>query len=70
MTMTYRARIAGLALLMALLAVAAGYAVNGWRGAFYVSLITFLLTASSCLFDRCTQSQQEKTIRRTPRGSR
>jgi cyanate permease len=70
MTMTYRVRIAGLAILLALLAVAAGYAVDGWRGAFYVALIAFLLAVSTYLFDRCTQPQQEKNTRHTRRGSR
>lgn len=69
MTMTYRARIAGLAILLAFLAVAAGYAVDGWRGAFYVALIAFLLAVSPCLVDRCTQSRPEKTTRRTCKGN-
>jgi hypothetical protein len=69
MTMTYRARIAGLAILLALLAVAAGYAVDGWRGAFYTALIAFLLAVSTYLVDRCTQSRQEKNAD-TRKGSR
>lgn len=70
MTMAHRIRIAGLPILLALLTVAAGYAVDSWRGAFYIALIVLLLAVSTYLFDRCTQSPQEKSARQARKGKR
>jgi uncharacterized protein (DUF58 family) len=69
MTTTHRARIAGLVILLASLAVAAGYAADRWRGAFYVALIAFLLVVFTYIFDRCTEPPQEKNARHA-KGSR
>jgi uncharacterized protein (DUF58 family) len=70
MTKTPRAKIAGLIILLASLAVAAGYAVDRWQGAFYIALIAFLLAVSGCLFGRCTESPQEKNARQAHKGNR
>jgi hypothetical protein len=67
---TSNTRSAGLPILLALLVVAAGYAVDSWRGAFYIALTVLLLAVSTYLFDRSTQSPQEKNARQTRKRSR